>query len=116
MQVHLSDISKSFPGVQALQNVSLTLRPGSIHALVGENGAGKSTLINILSGILVPDAGAVHISDRPADFNDARQARRHGVAVVHQEVDLFPDLSVAENIGLEQGLPVKGKLLIDWRT
>jgi ABC-type sugar transport system ATPase subunit/ribose/xylose/arabinose/galactoside ABC-type transport system permease subunit len=103
--VQLLHVSKAFPGVQALLDVSLTLRPGQIHALLGENGAGKSTLINILGGVLRPDAGAIHIGDRPVHFADARAARRHGIAVVHQEVDLFPDLSVAENIGLEQGLP-----------
>jgi ABC-type sugar transport system ATPase subunit/ribose/xylose/arabinose/galactoside ABC-type transport system permease subunit len=107
--VQLLHVSKSFPGVLALQDVSLTLQPGRIHALVGENGAGKSTLINILGGVLGPDAGEVRMAGRPVHFANARAARRHGVVVVHQEVDLFPDLSVAENIGLEQGLP-RGRL------
>jgi ABC-type sugar transport system ATPase subunit/ribose/xylose/arabinose/galactoside ABC-type transport system permease subunit len=112
--VQLLHVSKAFPGVQALRDVSLTLRPGSIHALLGENGAGKSTLINILGGILTPDQGGIHLGGGPVRFSDARAARRHGIAVVPQEVDLFPDLSVAENIGLEQGLPRSRLGFVDW--
>jgi ABC-type sugar transport system ATPase subunit/ribose/xylose/arabinose/galactoside ABC-type transport system permease subunit len=114
--VHLSRISKSFPGVTALDIVDLELWPGSIHALVGENGAGKSTLINILSGVLRPDAGYLCVGGQAVHFPDARAARGVGIVTVHQEVDLFPDLSVAENIGLEQGLPVDALGLIRWRT
>jgi ABC-type sugar transport system ATPase subunit/ribose/xylose/arabinose/galactoside ABC-type transport system permease subunit len=114
--VELSRISKSFPGVAALQGVDLALRAGAVHALVGENGAGKSTLINILSGVLTPDAGEVRLRGEAVHFGDARAARRRGVVTVHQEVDLFPDLSVAENIGLEQGLPTRPLGWIDWKA
>jgi ABC-type sugar transport system ATPase subunit/ribose/xylose/arabinose/galactoside ABC-type transport system permease subunit len=112
--VQVLHIGKAFPGVQALQDVSLSLQPGRIHALVGENGAGKSTLINILTGVLAPDTGEIRIGDVPVHFADARAARRHGIAVVHQEVDLFPDLSVAEIIGLEQGLPRRRLGTVSW--
>jgi ABC-type sugar transport system ATPase subunit/ribose/xylose/arabinose/galactoside ABC-type transport system permease subunit len=112
--VQLLHVSKSFPGVRALDDVSLSLRAGSIHALLGENGAGKSTLINILGGVLKADAGEIRVDGTPVVFADARAARRQGLAVVHQEVDLFPELSVAENIGLEQGLPCNCLGLVDW--
>src|SRR5436309_10951806 len=103
--VELVRISKSFPGVSALQQVGLALQPGRIHALIGENGAGKSTLINILSGVLRPDQGDILLAGQPMHFADVRMARKHGIVTVYQEVDLFPDLTVAENLGFEQGLP-----------
>jgi rhamnose transport system ATP-binding protein len=102
--VDLAGIGKTFPGVVALADVALALRPGHVHALVGENGAGKSTLIHILSGNLAPDRGEIRLGGRPVHFADAHAARRLGIVTVHQEVDLFPDLTVAENVGLEQGL------------
>jgi ABC-type sugar transport system ATPase subunit/ribose/xylose/arabinose/galactoside ABC-type transport system permease subunit len=105
--VELHHVSKSFPGVMALSDVDFSLRAGSIHALVGENGAGKSTLINLLSGVLVPDGGEITIEGRPVHFRNPRAARQHGIVTVHQEADLFPDLSIAENMGLEQGLPAR---------
>jgi ABC-type sugar transport system ATPase subunit/ribose/xylose/arabinose/galactoside ABC-type transport system permease subunit len=111
----LVGISKSFPGVTALADVDLTLRPGSIHALVGENGAGKSTLINILSGVLPPDRGEIRVAGQPVHLRDAHSARRLGIVTVHQEVDLFPDLTIAENIGLEQGLAANRLGWINWR-
>jgi len=112
--VELCRITRSFPGVVALKDMSLALRSGSIHAIVGENGAGKSTLINVLSGVLPPDAGEIRVAGRPTAFADARAAHRHGIVAVHQEVDLFPDLTVAENIGHERGLPVRCLGWVDW--
>jgi len=111
--VQLRGVSKTFPGVTALKGVSLDLRPGAIHALLGENGAGKSTLINILSGVLQPDQGEIFVRDQRVQFADARAARRWGIAAVHQEADLFPDLSVAENVALEHGWP-RSHGLISW--
>jgi ABC-type sugar transport system ATPase subunit/ribose/xylose/arabinose/galactoside ABC-type transport system permease subunit len=113
--VELSGISKSFPGVLALRNMDLALQPGRIHALVGENGAGKSTLINILGGSLAPDHGTIRFKGQPARFADARDAHRQGIVTVHQEVDLFADLSVTDNIALEQGLPAQRWGWIDRR-
>jgi ABC-type sugar transport system ATPase subunit/ribose/xylose/arabinose/galactoside ABC-type transport system permease subunit len=105
--IELAGIGKSFPGVVALQGMDLVLRPGRVHALVGENGAGKSTLINILGGSLRPDQGEIRLDGRAVKLADAHDARRLGIITVHQEVDLFPDLSVVENIALEQGLPAR---------
>jgi ABC-type sugar transport system ATPase subunit/ribose/xylose/arabinose/galactoside ABC-type transport system permease subunit len=103
--VELEGVVRTFPGVVALRDVSLALCPGQVHGLVGENGAGKSTLINVLGGGLRPDAGQVRLDGHAVHFTDAHAARALGIVVVHQEVDLFADLSVAENIALEQGLP-----------
>jgi rhamnose transport system ATP-binding protein len=114
--VELVGITKTFPGVRALEDVSLALFPGRVHALVGENGAGKSTLINVLGGGLMPDRGEVRLDGHPVRFADAHEARRRGVVTVHQEVDLFPDLSVLENVGLEQGLAANRLGWIDWRA
>ncbi len=113
--VELVGITKTFPGVRALEDVSLALRPGRVHALVGENGAGKSTLINVLGGSLPPDRGEVRLDGQAVRFADAHEARRRGIVTVHQEVDLFPDLSVLENVGLEQGLAANRLGWIDWR-
>lgn len=113
--IELRGIGKSFPGVVALQDVDLLLEPGRVHALVGENGAGKSTLLNILSGSLAPDGGEIRLDGQALHFTDAHDAHRLGIVAVHQEVDLFPDLTVTENIALEQGLPAQRWGWIDRR-
>jgi ABC-type sugar transport system ATPase subunit/ribose/xylose/arabinose/galactoside ABC-type transport system permease subunit len=112
--VELSAITRTFPGF-SLRNVDLALYPGRIHALVGENGAGKSTLLNILAGLLQPDQGEIRIAGRAVQFRDARDAWSAGIVTVHQEVDLFADLSVMENIALQQGLRGGWFGWIDWR-
>jgi ABC-type sugar transport system ATPase subunit len=94
----LAGISKSFPGVRALGAVSLDVRPGEIHGLLGENGAGKSTLIKIIAGAYAPDEGEMHFAGGPARWSSPREAKQHGVHVVYQEFALFSQLSVAENI------------------
>jgi ribose transport system ATP-binding protein len=94
----LAGISKSFPGVRALNSVNLELRPGDIHGLLGENGAGKSTLIKIVAGAYAPDEGELRFSDVPMRWSSPREAKQHGIHVVYQEFALFPQLSVAENI------------------
>ncbi len=96
------DIRKTFPGVVALDSVSLTLEPGSIHALLGENGAGKSTLIKVITGVHQPDSGTLLLDGRQVAFHGARAARVHGIGVVHQERNLIPRFSIAENISLER--------------
>ncbi|MET0552414.1 MAG: sugar ABC transporter ATP-binding protein [Vicinamibacteria bacterium] len=93
-------ITRRFPGVVALQDVSLALGRGEVLALTGENGAGKSTLIKILGGALAPDAGEVLLDGRPARFASVRDARRAGIALIHQELMLAPNLDVAGNIFL----------------
>jgi ABC-type sugar transport system ATPase subunit len=96
----LKGISKSFPGVRALNGVNLEVRPGEIHGLVGENGAGKSTLIKIIVGALAPDEGQMLFADQAVNWSSPREAKLAGVHVVYQEFALFPQLSVAENIFL----------------
>ena len=91
-------VSKAFPGVVALDDVSLTVRPGTVHALIGENGAGKSTLMKIIAGLCAPDAGELRLAGRSVTLRTPRQALGHGVAMIHQELNLMPALSVAENI------------------
>ena len=121
MQVALNvkNVSKSFGGVQALQNVSLQVLAGQVHALVGENGAGKSTLIRVITGAHSPDSGSVEIDGQQvANFNPLI-SRRMGVAVVYQQPTLFPDLSVAENLayGLDRaGDSNKSWPWINWQT
>ena len=96
----MSGISKSFPGVRALQDVSFDCAPGEVHAICGENGAGKSTLIKILGGIYQPDAGMIRIAGQPAVLPHPVAARRAGISIIHQELSLLPDRSVAQNIFL----------------
>jgi ABC-type sugar transport system ATPase subunit len=100
-----SAVSKAFGGVRALNDVDFDVRPGEIHALVGENGAGKSTLIRILSGAMQPDAGRVHLDSVPIPAGRPAATRRIGVSTVHQEFTLVPALSVTDNIflGRERG-------------
>jgi ribose transport system ATP-binding protein len=93
-------VSKAFFGNPVLRDVSIDLVGGRIHALLGENGAGKSTLINLLSGTLTPDSGEIRIDRQPIAALTPREAHKHGVAVVQQELSLAPHLSIAENIGL----------------
>ncbi|MHC4406031.1 MAG: sugar ABC transporter ATP-binding protein [Planctomycetota bacterium] len=93
-------ISKSFPGVQALREVDFSVYAGQVNALVGENGAGKSTLMNVLAGVCAADAGTVRLAGNEVAFSNAWQARRQGIAVVHQELNLIPHMSIAENIFL----------------
>ena len=106
--------SKTFGAVHALRDVSLTLRAGEVHGLVGENGAGKSTLIKILTGFYQPDEGAVVLDDAPVLFDSPRTAQQHGVCAVYQEINLIPDRSVAENIFIGHE-PKRFGLFIDRR-
>ena len=106
-------ITKSFPGVKALQGVALGVRRGRLHALLGENGAGKSTLMNILAGVLPPDTGEIRLEGRPVRFRSPREARDAGISIIFQELNQIPDLSVAENIFLGRE-PVNAAGLIDF--
>jgi len=94
----LEHISKRFPGVQALDRVSMDVRRGEVHAVIGENGAGKSTLMRILAGAEIPDEGHIIFEGRDIRFHTPLDAQRAGVAIVYQELSVFPNLSVAENI------------------
>lgn len=94
----LTGLHKSFPGVKALSDVSLRLFPGEVHALMGQNGAGKSTLIKVLTGLYLPDAGTILLDGQPIQPKRTEDAQAHGIRTVYQEVNLCPNLSVAENI------------------
>lgn len=96
--LQMNHITKRFPGVLALSNVNFTLRKGEVHALLGENGAGKSTLMKILSGVYQPDEGDIIFEDRPVSFSDPLSAQHAGITIIHQEFNLFPELTVEENI------------------
>jgi ribose transport system ATP-binding protein len=98
--MRVEGISKRFPGVQALDDVGFDLRAGEVHALCGENGAGKSTLMKILAGGLQPDAGQIIFQGRPLALASPLEAKKQGILLVHQEISLVPDLSVAENLFL----------------
>ena len=93
-------IGKSFPGVRALDGVDLSVAAGEFHAVLGENGAGKSTLMNILSGVFPPDTGSIEINGEPVSLGDTRAAQASGIAMIHQELNLIPGLSIAENLFL----------------
>ena len=108
----LKGITKQFPGVKALDNVTINVERGTIHGLVGENGAGKSTLIKVLAGIYQPDLGEVELEGKVQKFPTPIAARQAGIAVVHQEIKLAETLSVAENMFLGNVM-MKGKL-VDW--
>jgi rhamnose transport system ATP-binding protein len=96
--LQVAGIEKSFPGVHALSGVSFEVAPGEVHALLGENGAGKSTLIKIVSGVYRPDSGSIYVDGRELRFEKPDDARRAGIATIYQELLLFPELTVAENV------------------
>jgi inositol transport system ATP-binding protein len=112
--LEIINISKSFPGVLALSNVQLRVRPGSVLALMGENGAGKSTLMKIIAGIYQPDDGELRLRGKPISFDTPLAALQAGIAMIHQELNLMPHMSIAENIwiGREQ---LNGLHMIDHR-
>ena len=95
-------IEKEFPGTKALKGVSVDLRKGEVHAVAGENGAGKSTLMNILSGGMRQTSGNIYIEGKPVSFSNTKEAQKAGIGLVHQELALFPELTVAENIFVER--------------
>jgi galactofuranose transport system ATP-binding protein len=101
-RIAMIGVSKSFPGVRALESVDFCLRAGEVHALLGENGAGKSTLIKIMTGALRQDSGELRIEDHPVTLDGPAAARTHGVSAVYQEVNLVPSLSVTKNLTLER--------------
>ena len=110
--IDVQHIAKSFGGVKALKDVTLRVKPGTVHALVGENGAGKSTLMNILAGIIKRDKGSVKLFGEEVNFTGPSDSQRHGIAIIHQELALASDLTVAENMFL--GNLGQGKPYVNW--
>ena len=100
--LEVREVVKEFPGVRALDGVSLRLRAGRVHALVGENGAGKSTLVQVLTGNLHPGSGEVLLEGTPVAFADPREALRAGISAVYQELTVLPAMTVRDNVLLGQ--------------
>jgi len=112
--LELKNMTKRFSGVEVLHEVSFSLRPGEVHALLGENGAGKSTLVKVMTGVHQPDKGEIYLDGKHVAFSDTRESRQAGIAAIYQELSLFPDLDVAENIFVgRQPTTIGGR--IDWR-
>ena len=114
MRLTVSDVSKQFPGVLALDNVNFDLRPGEVHALLGENGAGKSTLVKIITGAYRMDSGSMVIDGTPVNFSTPADAQKAGVGIIYQEFSQVEQLTVAENIYLGEYPSSRGR--IDWKA
>src|SRR5215813_4798081 len=112
--LELQEITKAFGGVEALRGVDFRLFPGEIHGLVGENGAGKSTLMKIIAGVHPEFSGRFLLDGKETRFRSVRDARAAGIAMVHQELSVAPDLSVAENVFLG-AQPTNRLGLVQWR-
>ena len=113
--LEMNDITKTFPGVKALDRVSFTLLPGEIHALMGENGAGKSTFIQVLTGVHQPDGGEIILEGKKIAMHNPLVAARHGIAAIYQHLAIYPDLTVAENIFMGHEKLRKGLKSIHWK-
>ena len=111
--LQMKHITKRFPGVLALNDVQFTLRRGEVHALLGENGAGKSTLMKILSGVYQPDEGEIIFEDKLVSFSDPLSAQNVGITIIHQEFNLFPELTVEENIFIGREFCKKNRWRLD---
>ena len=114
--LELRNVSKSFPGVKALEGVHFELKPGEIHALMGENGAGKSTFIKIITGVYQPDSGDIFLGGQPVSIKTPLDAQALGVAAIYQHVTCFPDITVAENIFMGHEKTAKPFNRVDWKT
>ena len=111
--VQMNHICKSFPGVKALDDVSFDLKPGEVHALVGENGAGKSTLMKVLTGVYQGDSGEVLVEGKPVNIHNVRDAQELGIVMIHQELNLMNHLTAAENIYIGRESKKKFPLFLD---
>src|ERR671918_370911 len=109
--IRLDRVTKRFGGITAVNEVSFGISPGEIHAVVGENGAGKSTIMKMLAGVYQPDSGELILRGEPVVIGDPLQARKLGVSIVFQELNLFPHLSVAANVFANREETVGGGLL-----
>ena len=112
--LQMKGITKTFPGVVALDNVNLSVLRGEVHALVGENGAGKSTLMKILNGVYQADAGEIYLNGEKTSIRDTMDARQKGLGLIFQEFNLINTLSVAENIYINRLQKRRGH--VDWRA
>jgi len=115
--LELKNISMYFPGIKALDDVDFTVRPGEVHALIGENGAGKSTLVKIMTGVYRPTAGTMVLDGRDVQFRSALDAQAAGISAIHQEASMFSELTVTENIFMGHHIRKgSGRGPVDWKT
>ena len=114
--LRMEGIHKSFPGVQALSDAKFELRYGEVHALVGENGAGKSTMMKILGGIYNKDAGHIFLEGKEVEITSPGMAQHMGISIVHQELNLMPHLTVAQNIFIGREPRTKVPFVVDDKT
>ena len=114
--LEVKNLTKYFPGIKALDGVHMTVRTGEVHALIGENGAGKSTLVKILTGVYFPTAGEVRYKGDNLSFKNALDAQEAGIAAIHQEASMFPELSVTENIFMGHHITKGKSKRIDWKA
>lgn len=112
-KLKLENISKSFPGVKALDGVNISLRPGTVHVVVGENGAGKSTLMKIINGLYQRDEGKVLLDGKKVHFSGPMESAEAGIAMIYQELNFFPELSIAENIFMKRQPSKSG--VVKWK-
>lgn len=113
IKLELRNISKSFPGVKALDGVNIVLRKGTVHAVVGENGAGKSTLMKIINGLYQRDEGQILLDGKEVHFSGPLESSKAGIAMIYQELNFFPELTIAENIYMKHQPTKKGR--VDWK-
>ena len=114
VKLKVSEIEKSFPGVKALNGVNFEVKEGSVHALCGENGAGKSTLMKIINGLHRPDVGSIYVDGEKVEINNPQHAQQLGIAMIAQELNFVPELTVEENLFLGRLPGSKGR--VDWGT
>lgn len=110
--LHAEKISKIYPGTKALDEVSFDLLKGKVNVLIGENGAGKSTLMKMIAGIEQPSEGTMYIGDQEVYFKNTTEARKHGIGIIHQELSLFPNLNVYQNIYMNKE-KTKSRIALD---
>ncbi|MEI7027782.1 ATP-binding cassette domain-containing protein [Paenibacillus sp. y28] len=113
--LELRAVTRTFPGVKALDNVRFELKPGEIHALMGENGAGQSTLIQMITGVRAPDEGEMYIAGQRVELRGPNDAKRLGIAAIYQHVTCYPDLGVTENIFMGHEKVEKGTRRVLWK-
>lgn len=114
-KIELRDIVKDFSGVRALDHVTIRIRPGTVHTLVGENGAGKSTLMKILNGLYKPNGGSIFLDGKEVVIKDPIDAREKGIAMIYQELNYIPDLSIEENIFMGRFPGGRLKCMVNWK-
>lgn len=113
--LEFKNICKEFPGVKALNNISFSIKRGTIHCIVGENGAGKSTLMKVINGLYKPESGTIEFDGRPWNPKGSAQARLQGIAMIHQELNIIPEMTVVQNMYLGREIFEKNKIFLDDR-